>query len=100
MFLFCSFCSIVNACIELCVPWKGIVYFQGMGLQCYKLVFQETESISFWIFTVEMAVVLVHFREKIYEIYESSDAALMRRCQRKLMFSVEKEQALISKKAS
>lgn len=46
-----------------------------MGLQCYKLVFQETESISFWILTAQMAVVLVHFKEKKYEIYESSDAA-------------------------
>lgn len=80
--------------------------FQGMGLPCYKSVFQETESISFWILAAQMAVVLVHFKEKKYEIHESSDATLnseglnMRSCQRKLMFSVEEEQALISKKTS
>lgn len=59
-------------CALSCVsPGREFLYFQGMGLQCYKLVFQETESVSFWILAAQMAVVLVPFKEKKYEIYES-----------------------------
>lgn len=81
-------------------PGRELLYFQGMGSQCYKLVFLEMESISFWSLAAQMAVVLVHFKEKKYEIYESSDTAFMKQYQRKSMFSVEKEQAHISKIAS
>lgn len=59
-------------CALSCVsPGRELLNFQGMGLQCYKLVFQGTESISFWIFAAQMAVVLVPFKDKKHEIYES-----------------------------
>lgn len=89
-------------------PGRELLYFQGAGLQHYKVVFQETEKIRFWILAAQIAVVLVHFKEKKYEICMNHMKAQMqlstlrslnmRPCQRKLIFSVE--HALVSKKAS
>lgn len=91
-------------------PGRELLYFQGAGLQHYKLVFQETENVRFWILAAQMAVVLVHFKEKKYEICVNHMKAQMqlstlrslnmRPCQRKLIFSVEQKHSLVSKKAS
>lgn len=97
----------MNVCIELCVPWKGIVVFPGYGITVLQVSLSRNGKPQFLDSYSSNGCCVGSILKKRNIKYMKAQMQLsalrrlnVRPCQRKLMFSVEKEQACISKKAS